>query len=107
MYVLNEGSVFVVPSIRNAFALGRPPVTLIAEILAGPPVERQGRSRGGAVRRVRAGHEQRELEKLAPVERQALDLLLVDDAADRRAHRVEQRHRLAHDDIGRDGARAQ
>ena len=31
MYVLNEGSVFVVPSTRNAFAPGRPPVTLMAE----------------------------------------------------------------------------
>ncbi len=35
MYVLNEGSVFVVPSIRKAFALGRPPVTLIAEFCPG------------------------------------------------------------------------
>ena len=52
-----------------------------------------------------AGHEQRELQELPPVERQVFNLVLVDDFANRRADRVEQRHRLADHDVGGHGAR--
>ena len=57
--------------------------------------------------RVRPGHEERELEELAAIERQVLELLLVDDLAHRGAHRVEERHRLADHDVRRHRARPQ
>ena len=76
-------------------------------VLAWPPVEGQRRTGGRAMRRMRAGHQQGELEELAAIERQLRDLPLVDHLADRGADGVEQRHRLAHDDLRRYGARLQ
>ena len=65
-------------------------------VLARPPVQRIHVAHLRAVRGVRAGHQQRELEKLPAVERQLGDLTLIDYFANRRVAHVQQRHGLRH-----------
>ena len=65
-------------------------------VLARPPVQRIHVAHLRAVRGVRAGHQQRELEKLPAVERQLGDLTLIDYFANRRVAHMQQGHGLRH-----------